>query len=194
LQAKSIYDFTSEIYFVGRSFDNLIRENGIKDFKYSTLLANMCAASADHRPPSFQSIETEVQSGRFSELEFDEDDIAAYRQFASDVFACMAKIEVGATYVTDPARVLSSLTDAFRTVSMEHAVPDASKVLGCFVTGGYHFIRRRPLIVENIRLFLDLLNRSSAERRRVILANLYSKLDAVDRYSNTPFDDNDIPF
>jgi serine/threonine-protein kinase len=156
----------------------------------------MHAARSSDRPHTFGEIETEVQSGRFRETDFTPEDVAAYREFASTVVGQISRIEAGAKYVTDPDHLLLKLTDAYRSVSMEEIVPDSEKVIRCLVTGGYRYFPRRgggiPVVV--LRQFLELLNRSSEERRRIVLANLHSKLDAVGRYTTPPFTDDDIPF
>jgi hypothetical protein len=49
--------------------------------------------------------------------------------------------------------------------------------------------------VQPLRDFLRLMKSSTQEKRRIIMANLHTRLDALERYDDSvePYDD-DIPF
>ena len=154
--SESVYDFQTEIYFLGRLFKRLIEENSIADFKYESVVARISAARPEHRPPSFRSIETEVQSERVCEVDFTDSQIEVYREFATTLFSYISKIEKRATYITDPQRVVTRLAEAFRSVSMEAVVPNGDTIVRCFLTGGYYYHRHhsKAISVEQTRHFL----------------------------------------
>jgi serine/threonine-protein kinase len=82
---------------------------------------------------------------------------------------------------------------------LESQVPSNVEVVRCFVNGGYYFSKNKLMAVSTIKDFLLLLCNSSKEKRNIIEANIYARLDAVERYKPKPvpdfssFDDN-IPF
>lgn len=193
--ANSIYDFLSEMYFLGKLFEKLIADNHISDFKYFPLLASMCAFEPQNRPPGFGNISSEIQSGSFHDLEFSDTELSHYREFASSVFASIGEIAKTAKYINDTERILLRLTELLRKVSMEVQVPQQNAVLRCLIDGEYSFYKARRTDVHTLRNFVEFFSRTTEARRRVILASLHAKLDAIDRYTpGEEFRSEDIPF
>lgn len=54
------YDFTTEVYFVGKLFEKLISDNNISHFKYKETLGRMCKYSQKERLRSFVEVEKEI--------------------------------------------------------------------------------------------------------------------------------------
>lgn len=75
---------------------------------------------------------------------------------------------------------------------LEAQVPDASMVVGCFVTGPYYF-KKRSMQVVVVKRFLATLKSATDEKRRIVLSNLHACLDALPRDSVDTSDD-DVPF
>lgn len=67
----SRYDFTTEVYFVGKLFEKLIRENNIEHFHYTDLLRQMCERNPDHRIGGFSVLAQKIRADQFSEISFD---------------------------------------------------------------------------------------------------------------------------
>jgi hypothetical protein len=77
---------------------------------------------------------------------------------------------------------------------LERAVPDSAVVLRCFLTGNYYY-KKAGLPVSAVKNFLWLLKASTEEQRRIIMANLHTRLDSVTRYySAEGITDDDVPF
>ena len=97
--SSSIYDFKSELYFVGKLFEKLIQENDIQHFKYTKILREMCRKDANQRSESFFQIQNEIHSDLFYEIEFDHDERYVYSQFAEAISYALTKIESGTKYL-----------------------------------------------------------------------------------------------
>jgi serine/threonine-protein kinase len=188
----SKYDFQTEIYFVGKLFEQIIQQNNISHFKYAEILHSMCEISPSSRIPTFSAVERAVQSDQFFEIDFSEDELAAYRNFADAINHHVTKIENNAKYVEDHHRIQSQLSETYRGFMLEMFVPDAAVVLRCLLTGTYYY-RKQGMVVDVVKDFVRLLKSVTEEKRRVIIGNLQSKLDAIPRYTTPPADD-DIPF
>lgn len=187
----SKYDFRTEVYFVGKLFEKLIQDNSIEHFKYHDLLRVMCARAPGERIASFSEIEKTVDKDLFQSIEFSQEDLRTYRSFANAAAAQLAKIETSTKYTSDISRILTQLSDAYRNCMLDQEVPDAAVVLRCFIAGSYHY-KKAGLQVWVLRDFLMMLKGSTEEKRRIILANLHAKFDAIPRYTLPP--DDDIPF
>lgn len=74
---------------------------------------------------------------------------------------------------------------------LEENIQNLSKLIGRFINGSYRYYTKEYVSNEIIKLFLDLLKRSSPEKRNIILINLHNRLDTV---TKDVYDKDDIPF
>lgn len=190
---STIYDFRTEVYFVGKLFEKIIQEKGIDHFEYKAILSRMCHRDPETRVQSFFDIEKEIQSNRFYEINFNEDEMGFYRRFADWITLNITKIEGGTKYVHDFDRVQNQLEDAYRSFMLEETVPDSSLIIRCFLNGSYYY-KKKGFPVDVVRVFLHLLKSSTPVKRRIIMANLHTRLDAIQRYSDKDINYDDVPF
>jgi serine/threonine-protein kinase len=190
---ENVYDFKSEVYFVGKLFQKIITENGISHFKYKDIVKRMCEKETTIRIQSFIDIEKEIQSNLFFEIDFSTQEMLHYRQFSDAMKNHITKIENGTKYIEDNGRILSTLEDAYRSFMLEETAPDCSVIIRCFIDGAYYY-RSKSFGVEIVRDFLHLLKSSTQEKIRIIIANLHTKLDAISRYEKGFVDYDDVPF
>ena len=191
--SDGIYDFKTEVYFVGKLFEGIIQDNSIDHFKYPRMLANMCQRDPDNRVRGFAEIEKAIQDDRFYEIGFAEEEMAIYRTFADSLAAHVTKIESEAKYQDDVDRVQMGLENVYRSVMLEDTVPDSGAVLRCLLNGGFYYTKA-GLPVQAVKEFVRLLKSSSPEKKRIILLNVHTRLDAVSRYDDqTSYEDN-LPF
>ena len=83
--AFNVYDFQTEIYFVGKLFEKLLRENEIGHFKYTSALRKMCLPSQDSRIGSFVQILDMIKSGQSGGIEFSQEERENYRSFSDAI-------------------------------------------------------------------------------------------------------------
>ena len=189
---NSIYDFRTEVYFVGKLFEKIIVEVGIEEFEHRDLLRQMCQYNPETRVQSFFDIEKTTQNDRFFEMQFTDEEMDSYRIMADELQKHIKNIQHDGTYKGDIDRIIVQLETAYRNCLLEETVPDAVHITRCFLDGNYRYLKKGfPVYV--VRDFLHLLKTAPLEKRRTIMANLHTRLDAVDRYS-PPVPDEDIPF
>jgi serine/threonine-protein kinase len=195
--ASKVYDFATEVYFLGKLFEVMIQENDIENFQYKSLLIRMCQRDPKNRIASFFEINKEIQNSRFAGIQFDDEEMTVYRTFANALHSHITKIETGAKYRDDIERIQIALESAYRNVMLEQEMADAGPVLRCFIMGMYYY-RKRNFPVEALKGFVHLLKGSTIEQKRIIFANLHTKLSAIERYSppdpNLDPPEDDIPF
>jgi eukaryotic-like serine/threonine-protein kinase len=189
---NGVYDFKSEVYFVGKLFEKLIQEHGIDYFKYKGTLGRMCNRRPESRIPSFFDVEKEIQSDRFDEIEYTDEELHCYREFADCLERHISQIENGTKYIDDLDRIRADLEEVYRKFMLEETAPDSVLILRCFLNGTYYY-RKIGFPVTAVRDFLRLLRSSTLEKRRIVIANLHTRLDTITRYSLTDSED-DIPF
>ena len=127
------------------------------------------------------------------EIHFSEQDKSYYRSFADSVRKHITKIERGAKYFDDIEKIQQNLEAAYRNCMLEKDVPTSYQILSCLLSGGY-FYKKEGFGVPALRGFVYLLKSANHEKRRIIIANLHTSLDAIERYSEPDEFDKDIPF
>jgi serine/threonine protein kinase len=186
------YDFTTEVYFVGKLFEQLIRDHQIEHFSYKDVLRGMCAFERQQRTTTFAEIQQRLRTGQFPDSGFSPNDIEVYREFAIVLSRHVTKIAATAKYHTDIDRLVIQLTDIHRRCLLEETVPDAATVTRCFIKGGYYSLRS-GFPTSTVTAVLGLIKRATTEQRKIIMANLHTRLDAIERYWPPPVED-DVPF
>ncbi len=193
--SKDIYDFKTEIYFVGKLFEKIIRENNIEHFKYMPALSSMCKVEPDTRANSFFEIKQGILSDKFIEIEFEEKELESYREFSRALSEAISKVERGTKYFDDIDTIKSKIDELYKSVMLEEYIPSNNALIKCFINGSYSYYNNNYYIPTSIiKSFLELLRSCSKEKQNIILSNLHSKLDAVQRYDKAPEFDDDIPF
>lgn len=189
---ESIYDFRTEVYFVGKLFEKVIADFKIEGFEHSDLLERMCRMEPDDRIGSFSEVRKTVLEAGFGGVGFTQAEKDTYQEFAIALSETVSSIEKESKYNTVVTVLLTRLEACFRSVMLEDLVPKQSMVAECFISGSFRYYKRSIFRVDTLKAFIDTFKRVSFEKQSIILANLQTRLDAKDRYQ-TEMDD-DIPF
>jgi Serine/threonine protein kinase len=187
---NDVYDFKTEVYFVGKLFESAIDEYSIGCFAYGGILDGMCKKNPDERLASFSAVEKVVLNKSFAKFEFSNAEIDTYRSFADLLTRHISRVEDGVRYTEDGERLTSALDDVYSRVSLESEIPDAALVTRCFIHSGNYRYKKAGFPVTALRDFIQLLKESTPGKLRIIMANIHSRLDAIERM--VPMDD--VPF
>ena len=191
--ANRIYDFRTEVYFVGKLFEQALTDYEIDCFQYEKLLGRMCAYDPEKRLPSFFEVNKEIKNGKFKDIEFTKEEANAYLAFSDKLRSHITKVEAGAKYRDDIERIQIEIETAYRDVMLEEFMPDAVTLLRCFIKGTYYY-KRLDFPVDILKQFLALLKGATKEQKRIIFANIQTRLSPIDRYNVMNPSDDDIPF
>jgi len=188
------YDFGTESYLVGKLCEKQIQERGLEQFRYRELLVQLCHWRADRRIRSFSDVIKAVEGDPFYEIEFSTAELSAFRDFAKEVASHVTKISRDAKYIDDIERVRGALERAYQTCMLAETVPDCVSILTAILAGQFYY-RKAGFPVSAVRDFLRLLKSVSVEKERIVMTNVWTRLDAISRYApaGESFDD-DIPF
>lgn len=186
----SVYDFKTEVYFVGKLFEKMISDYDISDFKHNELLSKMCHIEPENRIDSFADVKKVLLAADFgAEFYYGEKEI--YRKFAEGLSGVVSAIDKDAKYYPTPFTILSNLDATFKKVMLEDVIPSPSLVSSCFIDGTYKYSRAYKFPVSLLKDFSKMFRECSPEKQHIVLANLHARLDAKDRYGMR---DDDIPF
>jgi serine/threonine protein kinase len=191
--SEQIYNYTTEVYFVGKLLEKIVAEGSIEQFKYASLLGRMCARAPSARIPSFSQVRKERLTDKFFDIGFDDNELRSYRAFSESLSNAILKIEQKAKYFDDIEEIQRGLEDAYKKVMLEEYVPANPLIIRWFVNGAYYYSKTTIIPVSCVKSFLDLIRSSSREKKNIIVSNIQTKLDAINRYDEE-MEIDDIPF
>lgn len=192
---QAVYDYKTEVYFVGKLFQKIIVDGRIESFKHINLLGNMCALQPESRAHSFTDVRKGLLADKFLYIDFNEWELRTYRDFSNSLFNAVSKIEQSTKYFDDVVDIQSRLEECYKKVMLEEHIPNNSVVLKCFINGTYYYSKQYRFRVDELRTFLDFFRSSFREKKNIIIGNIQTKLDAVELYNQEVVEfDDDIPF
>jgi serine/threonine-protein kinase len=189
-----LYDEKTEIYFIGKLFEQLLRDYAISYFSYNEILKKMIEKEHDQRYDSFKQI-SELMLGKTTIVDnFEGQEKRHYREFADSLMSIISKIEKDATYY-ELSSILPKLEDAYQRNMLEEEVQNVIDITRSFINGSYYTLRSRTISVYELKNFIDLIKQTNKEKQRIIMLNLYNRLNKIERYTVTKDDfTDDIPF
>ncbi len=190
---EGTYDHATEVYFVGKLFEKIISECQLEQFMYKDLLGQMVLYEPEKRVKLFSNIRNEILSEKFADLEFDSDERQVYRNFSDMLAGTLHKIEHSTKYVEPASEISRKLEKIYKSLMLEEYVPDNAKVLRALLSGEY-YLNKHPFKVFIFKEFVELIRQVSTEKRNIIVANLQTRMDAIERYHKKPDFEDDIPF
>jgi serine/threonine protein kinase len=187
---NKIYDFKTEVYFIGKLFEEIITENELQNFSYTALLKRMTLHDYDKRISSFFEVQRQITSDESIGIEFTEEEKSIYLRFASCLSDIYSKINVDSEYATDIDKIIAELEDVYRNSMLETYIQNHNSIATCFVRGDYSYYTKREIEVEILKDFLNFIKSVSKDKRKVIINNIWQRLDTVEREVT----EDDLPF
>jgi serine/threonine-protein kinase len=189
-----IYNYTTEVYFVGKLFEEIIIQNNIQNFSFSSALNGMINHDFHERTKSFFEVYRKVINGEAISIKFSPDEKNAYQNFANSISPFLTKIEESTRYQTNIDQIINGLEKIYMNSMLEDYVQNLNSLAREFLKGDYFFNRNASMKVEDLHNFYQMLKSISRSKRRVVLNNLWSRLDTIMRYDNSVINDDDLPF
>lgn len=189
---NKIYNFKTEIYFVGKLFEELIIDNGIESFRYSSVLSLMIKSDFNFRIDSFSNINRSLISNVLDTFDFSYDEKAIYKLYANALCEILSEMQQGVIYITDIDKIIMSMDKIFSNSMLEDFIQNPNAITNCFLNGGYSFYPGKKMQFELFSKFLRFFRSLPIEKKKIVLNNLWQRFDAVKRAKIEEKDD--LPF
>lgn len=189
VQSKQEYDEQTEIYFVGVLFKHILKDDSA-DFRFQYILEKMTKVNPSQRYTSFHEIASDVSVGVLGEINFTDDQKDSYRCLADALSSHITCFIAKYSPITDISVILSKLSELIRCSSLENYIQDNSRLINCFVTGGYKYKSRTDIRFQIVADFYELIISLPPSKQKIIFDNIYERLSAIDVQ---PMDD-ELPF
>lgn len=181
------YSFKTEVYFVGQLFLGLLKDHQIQNFKFYHIIERMCAKDPKDRIPSFIDVYNEMKTVEASTYDFDEEEKFVYRAFADSCLRILSTVDSDSTYRMDVEEVIRQLEQCLQDSSLEEEVQDSYQLISSFIVGRYNLSTRLKCPVSVLEDFIHLLKSNSVVKRKIILSNLWGRLNQIDRSFDLPY-------
>jgi serine/threonine-protein kinase len=191
---NKIYDFRTEVYFVGKLFEEIIKQNNIQNFTYSNVLNGMINPKYEDRISSFFEVDRKIITDDSISISFTNEEKEKYRNFAYVIVSFISKIENSAKYQSNIDLLLIGLENVYMNTMLEEHIPNLNQVVREFIKGEYFFNKNTIMKVDDLQIFIQFFKSLSGGKRRLVINNLWNRLDSINRYDNTFVDDDSLPF
>lgn len=189
VQLNQEYDERTEIFFVGTLFRHLLR-NEISNFRFEHIIEKMVKINPEQRYSSFSAIAADISSGVLSEIDFTHKQKEYYRNFANALSSHIHNFQSKYSPKSDIAQTISDLAVLIRNSSLEECIQDNSKLIGCFVAGGYSYNPSKNIPVQVLIDFYGLVTGLDFAKRKILFDNIYTRLSTIP----IKLDDDELPF
>lgn len=191
--AQKRYDFTTEVYFVGKMFEILVKDLNIESFSFRSVVSEMTVSDPLKRIASFEAVAAAARNNQFAEIEFSDHELETYRVFASEAIGPLVHIVAGSKNKSDIKKLIGSLEEIWMKYGLEEDFGEIEVVINALITGPYRYYSKRRMTVDVLKRFLSFLKNCPSEKQRMVLSNLHTRLDAVPR-APVEDEDDEIPF
>lgn len=190
---NKLYDFRTEVYFVGMLFKKIINDNNFS-FDFPELLNKMTQFDEDKRVSSFAQVKYEVDSkGNDIEKLFDDYEKSVYQYFSNNLIEAIAHMKDEVRFHTDYNLMIKQLNDVYKSNILEGVVLDISPVISTFISSPCSYWSKYQMPIETLKDFIDLMLSCDDEKFAVLLLNLHNKIHTIEvKVFDNGFDD--IPF
>ena len=186
------YNFQTEIFFIGRLFENIINNIGCS-FKYHSILNQMIELNSINRVDSFQNILRSIKEERNNIIElFDYSEKQNYLKFAKYFSDALSSREESSKIIMNINLIVKDLELLQKRTLLEEYI-NPSNIFRIFISGNYKYWKNKQFPVNVFEDFINLFKYSSLEKQNIILYNLETRFLNIESFSDY-YDDTEIPF
>jgi eukaryotic-like serine/threonine-protein kinase len=172
-----IYDSKTEVYFIGKLFEDILKSLTTYEFRYLSIISKMINEKREARIISFFQVYREIINVTSNEIEFTESEKNVYREFATNLTGLVDKIDEHTWYNNIIEDVTRDLKHLYKNSMLEENIQNNNKLLRCFITGKFSYYTQREFSVTLLGAFLEILEASSDGKKKVIFNNLWERFD-----------------
>jgi len=186
---ENVYNLQTDIYFIGKLIEKIIYDNQITTFKYGELLNSMIFKSPSDRIESFSKISQTLSKVANSNIIFSKEEKDTYKSFSTDLIQSLSEINGSSSYNSDINNITHRLNELYQNIMLNDILPHNPKLINIFLDGEYRY-NYLNITTETIYSFYKTFTAFPKEKQNIMLNNLFSRLDGVNRYE----DDDEFPF
>ena len=191
----NIYNFKTELYFVGKLFEKIIKDYDINGFIYKGILVKICEHNPNNRISSFEEVKRSIQNNEVLDALFTYDEINVYQSFASSLSKVIISVYDDVKYITDIELIQKKLSDLYKSVMLEYYIPDNTSIIDCFIGGRYRYLVKAQFETSILKNFCKFLKSCTKDKKNIVLSNLHSRFASIQiTVEEELISEDEIPF
>jgi serine/threonine-protein kinase len=191
----SIYDFRTEIYFIGKLFESLIVEHNITGFMHNDTLKKMIIKAHDNRIKSFIDVKELIISDSYTfDDYFTRDEKELFQNFMNQVINIYSSIDANCEYNNNIDQIATELEEVCKNNVLDYEVKNIIDVSRAFTKGNYSYYKDKEVNVYLLKEFIKFIKRSGTEKKNIIMLNINNRLRTIARNERSNESTGDIPF
>lgn len=143
-----------------------------------------------NRFDSFDQIELELANNIFVKTDFNSREKSQYLLFANELTDALLVHTGEYTPKKDFEIILSDLEQVYQRNVLEDFVTNNSSVIKCFIKNSYRYNTKARISLKSVRGFIEFLNNSSNDKKKIIIENIHHRLSNLEVEYNI----DDLPF
>lgn len=188
---EEIYDIKTEIYFIGKLFEEILNKV-TTSFKYKSILKKMIAINYENRIDSFKIIQKEISDNTNSINIFSDEEKHNYKQLANILFSNLSSKEANSHITMNIDDIIKNLELLQKKTMLEDYIRP-KQILKIFISGSYKYPIQSLGIPTNFLInFCSFFKNITKEKQNIVLYNLEIRFDDITTYYD--YTDDDIPF
>ncbi|MEV9530564.1 protein kinase [Aliarcobacter butzleri] len=190
---NNIYNFKTEIFFIGRLFKNIINKMNCS-FNYEIILNRMVEYNPINRIDSFKEIIREMRKEENNIIKlFEYSEKNTYLKFAKYFSDSLSSREENSKIIMNTNLIIKDLELLQKRTLLEEYI-NPTNILKIFISGSYKYLKNKTFPIHVFEEFLNLFKSSSLEKQNIILYNLETRFLNTEYFSDFDDTNNDIPF
>lgn len=188
---NDIYDNKTEVYFIGKLFEEILNTIGNVQFKFSEILNQMIHYDVNERVDSFFEIYRLTISMDASGEDFDYFERNIYQDFANQLTAVISAVPDPPYLNSEISNIIKGMEDVYRNSMLEDSISNSNKLIRVFIKGNFRFFSSKGFSVSKLKAFLNFFRYAPENKQKIVLNNLWERFEKIDRIQ---IQDDDLPF
>lgn len=187
---QKIYNTQTEIYFVGKMFEDIINNIPNISFKYKSILNKMIVKDNNLRIKSFFDVYREIINTGKDSNNFNMYEKIKYKKFANILLDSTSMIATDVSYNSNLSEIIQNLKKLHSNSILEEHIQNPDKLIRCFLNGtNFNYFPDIKMDVGVLETFIELLDSISENKKKIIFNNLWERFNSIERYYV-----DDLPF
>lgn len=187
-----IYNHRTEIYFLGKMFEKLCRDNFSENSRYKDIINKMADPDPIKRPSSFAEILDIISDDIFEYTHFSQENKEIYTKIADSLLnAISCHNDSDHKFARNIDEIKDGLKRIIEESALEEIVQDNKSLINCVIKSSYSYNPKIRIKVDDVKNFYRMLIQLSGTQQNIVYSNLMARLRSIETQID---DDIVLPF
>lgn len=183
------YDNLTDMFCLGELFNRLMKQNNIKDFKYTRVLQKMMKVSRSERYSSFKVIKNDINTKKLAALDINEKDKTIYQSFTNGLKNAISVYRGVPQFNYEIDDICNGLKSIISTNLLEEEIQRKDILIRVFVKSTYRYFPKVQILTKVVSDFYNWFINLDEDDKALIIESIIQKIGNIKVSSG-----EDLPF